>query len=107
LEDRNLSEKGFNATIFQCIDRALSALGENAKLALFHQIFSEFGLESSQFRSRPLEVANCLHKILGDVGYSFIEKLIIREINATFNLQLRSGTSLTEAVSEAQKKFLS
>jgi hypothetical protein len=85
----------------------MSTLGENAKQALYYQLHSEFGLPSNQFQSRPLEVADGLHKILGDVGYSFVEKIILREIYKSFDLHLRNGTSLPEAVAEARKKFLS
>jgi hypothetical protein len=107
LEDRQYSEKGFNATIFQCIDRALNTLGENAKLALHYQIGSKLHLDAKQFPSRPLEVAEGLHTILGDSGYSFMERLIIREIKTTFNLHLKDGMPLSQVVSEAREKFLS
>ena len=106
LEDRELREKGFNGTIFHCIDAALNTLGEASKVALYYQVGSKFRLDSSQFESRPLEVADDLHKILGDVGYSFIRKLIVREISKSFNISFREGISLPQAVSEARKKFL-
>jgi hypothetical protein len=107
LEDHQLSEKGFNATIFQCMDRALSSLGDTAKLALYHQVATVYGLDPHQLRSRPLDVAQYLHKLLGDAGYAFIERLMIREIKTTFKLSMRDGVALSEAISEARRKFLS
>jgi hypothetical protein len=107
LEDHELTEKGFNATIFSCIDTALNTLGEASRLALYYQVGSKFHLNSTQFESRPLEVVDCLHKILGDVGYSFIQRLIVREIGRSFKMTLREGISLPEAVFEARKIFLS
>ncbi len=107
MEDRQLSEKGFNATIFECIDRAISTLGDDAKQALYHRMTSVYGLEPKQLRSRPLDVAEYLHEILGDVGYSFFEKLIIKEIKTVFNFSLRDGVSFGEVVAEARRKFLS
>jgi hypothetical protein len=89
------------------MDRALNTLGENAKLALYYQIGSKLKLDVSQFPSRPLGVAESLHEILGNAGYSFMEKLIIREIKATFNLHLQEGMPLTQVVSHAREKFLS
>ncbi len=100
------SEKGFNGTIFQCIDKALSTLGETAKLALYHQVVSEYGLQPNQLQSRPFELLEYLQKILGQAGYSFIEKLVIREIKTYFNLNPRDGITLSEAISEARTKFL-
>ncbi|HYB04606.1 MAG TPA: hypothetical protein VED17_09090 [Nitrososphaerales archaeon] len=107
MEDRQYSEKGFNATIFQCIDRALNTLGENAKLALYYQIGSKLNLDAKQFPTRPLDVAESLHKILGDSGYVFIERLMIREIKVTFDLHLKEGMSFSQVVSHAREKFLS
>ena len=104
--DDEISDKGFNATVFQCIDRALSTLGDSAKLALFHQMETVYGLKATEFRSKPLDVAENLHKILGDVGYSFLEKLMLHEIKSTFKVPLRDGIHLPEAVAEARKKFL-
>ena len=76
-------------------------------LALYYQVGSKLNLDAKQFPTRPLEVAEDFHKILGDAGYSFIERLIIREIKATFNLHFKEGTSLAHVVSEAREKFLS
>jgi hypothetical protein len=107
LEDhRQISEKGFNGRIFRCIDVALSKLGETSKVALYYQIASKYGLDSAEFGSRPLEVANHLHDLLGDVGFSFIQKLIIREICTSFKLRPMDGVRLSEVVSEARKKYL-
>lgn len=104
MEDRELL--GFNSTIFHCIDTALNALGESSKLALYYQVASKYGLESSEFESRPAELAERLHALLGDVGYSFVEKLIIREVCSTFGLAPKDGMRLSEAISEARKKYL-
>jgi hypothetical protein len=88
------------------MDRALNTLGENAKLALYYQISSKLNLDPKLFPAKPLAVAEGLHVILGDQGYSFIERLIIREIMKTFKLQVGDGISIAQAVSEARGKFL-
>ena len=85
----------------------MSVFGETAKQALYHQIGSKFRLTHAELQSRPLDTAEYLHRILGDAGYSFIEKLIVREIRISFGITMRNGISLSEAVTEARKNFLS
>lgn len=63
------------------------------------------GLDESQLESRPLEVAVYLRGILGDLGYSFVEKLMVHEISVAFDVNLKKGISFEEAVYEARKKF--
>lgn len=106
MEDYPFSEKGFNATISGCIDRALSTIGESAKAALYYRIATKASVSPSEIQFRPLELTGGMREILGEAGYSFIERLIIREISSSFNLSLRGGICFSEAVSEARKKFL-
>ena len=107
MEDNSASEKGFNARIFQCIERALSTLGETAKVALIHQIASQYNLRPDEIHARPLEFIEHLHEILGDAGYSFIEKLIKREVKTEFHLTLEEAAPLQQVIAEARKQFLS
>jgi hypothetical protein len=106
LERHGVSEKGFNGIIFECIDRALSALGEASKQALYYQVTMKSGLKSDELQFKPLEVLKYLRLILGDVGYTFIEKLIVREIRMNFNLTPANVFDLQEVISQARKKFL-
>ncbi len=82
-------------------------LGENAKGALLYQIAIKLKLDPKQLSSKSLEVAESLHTILGNQGYTFVEGLIIREIKVTFDIPLKDGSSFAQAVSEARQKFLS
>jgi hypothetical protein len=100
------SEASFNESIFQCIDQALSTLGETTKLALYHQAVLEYGLQPGELRSRPFDLLKYLQKILGRAGYGLVEKLVIHEIMTRFNLGLNSSNSLSEAISEARTKPL-
>jgi hypothetical protein len=102
----NFSRKGFNATLFECIDSALSKLGETSKIALYYQIASNKGMDRKTLQSKPLDIVEGLREILGQAGSSFFEDLIVGEIETSFDLALRQGASLTEAVQEARKKFL-
>jgi len=99
-------ERGFNARIFQCIDRALGSLGEGVKESFYHQMKERSNLTVDKFATRPLELIENLREILGTAGSSIVEKLIIREIRLSFGLNLRHGTGLMQAISEAKKSFL-
>ncbi len=107
MEDPKISEKGFNGTIFQCIDTALSTIGETSKLALYHQIALKNGLSVNELQSRPPKVLQGLEEILGETGYAFIEKLIIREIKDRFGLSVAVGVCLSKVVADAREKFFS
>jgi hypothetical protein len=100
-------DKGFNATISQCIDRALrSTLGDGSTQAIYFMIGDTFDLHPDQFASKPQQLMDALHKVLGDAGYALIEKVIAREIRRTFSLDDKLP-SLNAVIEEARKEFLS
>jgi hypothetical protein len=99
----DFSEDGLNRAIFQCVDRALSRLGETSKTALYYQIATRKKIERRQLETRPLEVVEGLRDLLGVSGYAFFEKLIARELKMTFDLNLREGASVKEAVEQLKK----
>jgi hypothetical protein len=104
---KNRTEESFNGAIFECIDRALDILGESPKVALYHQMTKALHLEFCRLQSNPLEITQYIRKILGESGYLFIERLIVQDIARSFGLKnLRSGSSLEEAILEARKNFL-
>ena len=105
MDNHDFDESGIDGTLFQCIDRALSVLGDTAKIALYYRVASESGLKSDELKSRPFTVIRYLQTILGDVGYSFVEKPIIHEIKSTFKLELRDGLTIFEAINVAHEKF--
>ena len=100
------AERGFNAKIFDCIDRALGSLGEGVKQSFYHQMKKRSNLTIDKFALRPQELIENLRHILGVSGSTIVEKLIVREIKASFGLQLRGGIELEEAIAEARKAFL-
>jgi hypothetical protein len=99
-------EKGFNAKISQCIGRALDSLGEGIKQSLYYQIQQKYNLPREQITFKPREVIKHLEQILGATGSLFVEKLIIREIRNSFELEFECNIPLTTVIIEARKKFL-
>ena len=100
------AERGFNAKIFECIDKALGSLGEGVKQSFYHQMKERSNLTIDKFSARPQELIENLRQILGVSGSTIVEKLIMREIRTSFGLKLQNGITLSEAISDARKAFL-
>lgn len=100
-------DKGFNAKIFECIDRGLGLLGAGVKESFYYRIEKEYHLPAEEFSTRPREMIDHLEAILGTTGSSFVEKLIVREIRNEFKLESRPGSNLMATIGEARAKFLS
>ena len=102
----NLDEdKGFNGRIIDCIDKALDTFGPGTKATIYYQLREIHGLTSLDFQSKPNVMIDHLREILGVAGSSLIEKLIVKEIKASFDLKMNDSTSLAEAIDKARKKF--
>ena len=100
-------EKGFNSTIFECIERALKKLGESVTASILYQIEEKYKLPREEFASRPLELVKCLRTFLGPSGSTLVEKLIRKEIIASFALNPSgSSSSLEVMIEDARKVFL-
>jgi hypothetical protein len=99
-------DKGFNGKISQCLDKALDTLGQDVKIAFYYQIEEKYHVPRGQIPTKPKEAIEYLRAILGATGYSFVEKLIVREIQKMFGLEFKGNLPLTSAISEARKKFL-
>ena len=100
------AERGFNAKIFECIDKALGSLGEGVKQSFYHQMKERSNLTIDKFATRPQELIENLRQILGVSGSTIVEKLIIQEIRTSFGLKLQNGITLSEAISDARRTFL-
>jgi hypothetical protein len=98
--------RGFNAKVFECIDKALGSLGEGVKQSFYHQMKEHSNLTIDKFATRPQELITNLRQILGISGSTIVEKLILREIRTSFGLNLPAGVGLPQAISEARKAFL-
>ena len=100
------AERSFNGKLFLCIDKALGSLGEGVKQSFYHQMKERSNLTIDKFAARPLDVIQNLREILGVAGSSIVEKMIIREMNASFGTALSSGVSFPEAVQQARNAYL-
>lgn len=102
-------EKGFNATLFECIDLSIRSLfGEASTTALYYGIESKNGMLQADFPKKPGELLIQLEKILGKWGFQYLEKEIRIEIKARFHIQEQDpqSRSLGSLIELAKINFL-
>ena len=71
---------------------------------MYFMVTQASGKDMSYFESRPMEMLDHLHKLLGS-GYVGIERIIISEVQKTFDLD-ESDITLQSAIEHARVKFL-
>jgi hypothetical protein len=102
------TDKGFNASLFDCINNTLvSTLGEDAIESFYRAIEMNYNFPQELFETTPLGVLQDLKDFLG-VGYGILEVLIRRGIRAKFKVQENGSErlELTELIEVARKNFL-
>ena len=102
----NSGEKGFNAKILECIERALDSLGEGVKQSFYFQVKEKFSLQNTNFVTNPELLIELLAEILGPAGSSFISQLLVREIKKSFDLRDDRTLPLSTVIQDARRKFL-
>ena len=96
----------FNIRILNCIDKVISSFGESPRSLLYYMIVNRCCLQKDDLPFKPLELSECLRKILGDAGGNLIEQLTITQIRSNFGITVRKGCSLAEAIEQARNRFL-
>jgi len=100
-------EEDFDFQIFDCVERALSKLGESEKELVLRALATQFNLSGVDIARNPSEVENCLTKLLGKSGSAFILIHILDNISRSFKIDLIDNCNLAEAIEEARKEILS
>lgn len=100
-------EKGFNGTLFDCIDKAIvSILGKDAVITFYYAIQQRFNFSEKEFAQRPLQMLEDLKAILGEAGYGVLEKAIRSQIEETFNLRESKPLDFASLVELARQNYL-
>ncbi|HZW57531.1 MAG TPA: hypothetical protein VFF30_14685 [Nitrososphaerales archaeon] len=96
-------DDGFNATLFEIIDRALSStLGGEEVTALYNAVQAKCNLPGEQFQKRPLDVVRALSSILSCGGFRLVEERILDQIRRSFRLYDGGITDLAQMVAFAK-----
>lgn len=99
-------EKGFDPSLFDCLDKALTAtLGKTTITTFYYAIQEKYHFPESDFPIKPNEVITCLKEIIGEIGFRVLERPIIAQIKQTFEI-MESVTDLQTAIDLAKRNYL-
>lgn len=99
-------EKGFDPSLFECADKALTAtLGKITVTTLYYAIQERYHLQESEFPQRPNEVILHLREMLGEIGFRVLERPIITQIMQTFEIT-ENVHDLQIAIELAKRNYL-
>jgi hypothetical protein len=100
-------EKGFNPTLFGCIDIALaSLLGGESVSVFYYAITASSGISSFEFE-KPLMVLQYLEKLIGPTGFRSMEQTIVTQVEITFQIDVAKWVPLSQAIQLAKDAYLS
>jgi hypothetical protein len=87
--------------ILRCVDAGMNPLGESARQSVYYHIEKVFKVRREEIPDKPKEFIDSLRKIFGP-GAETIETAIVREMEATMNLNLEDE-GFVKAVEQAKK----
>ncbi|MBI2183324.1 MAG: hypothetical protein HYU39_00030 [Thaumarchaeota archaeon] len=91
----------YNQFILQCVDHALSLLGESGRDAVYFYIERSFGLKKHDIPTKPQELIDALDRIFGG-GATVLEQVMLREVKGIANLDV-NAQSFVKVVEGAVK----
>lgn len=99
-------ERGFNPSLFECIDKALTAtIGKEAVATFYYYTNEVHRIPQSEFPRKPIEVLQHLKDMFGEAGYRVLEKPIIAQIRETFGISANVAT-ITDLLEMAKQNYL-
>jgi len=100
-------EKGFQATLFDCIDIALtSVLGKESVRTFYYSIAERFNIPLLEFQRRPLEILDHFQEVLGETAFKGLEPSIISSIRVVFQIREDKSVGLSKIVELAKDSYL-
>ena len=100
-------EEDFDFQIFECVDRALSSLGNAEKELVLKALASEYYLSGVDIAANPSKFEQCLTNLLGKAGSEYIFLQILNNICRSFRISLKDDCNLAEAISTARREITS
>ncbi len=98
-------EQDFDFKIFECLDRALSTIGEGQKrYPLLLALEKEYDFSGHDIARNPARLEECLKELLGISVSAFVIIHVIENISESFGLQLGNDVTLEAAVECARAK---
>ena len=100
-------EEDFDFQIFDCVERALSTLGQAEKELILRALSTQFNLSGVDFARNPSKLEECFTELLGKSGSEFILIHILDNILRSFKIDLTDNCNLAVAVEEARQEIFS
>ena len=100
------NEKGFDPSLFDCMDKALTAtLGKTTITTFYYAIQERYHVPESEFPQKPSQVVSGLREILGEIGFRVLERPLISQIKQTFEI-IESVHDLQKVIELAKRNYL-
>jgi hypothetical protein len=100
-------EEDFDFQIFDCVERALSRLGQSEKELVLRALATQFSLSGVDIARNPSELEACFTELLGKSGSAFILIHILDNISRSFKIDLTDNCNFAEAIEEARQEIFS
>lgn len=99
-------DKGFEPTLFECIDKALATtLGRDVVSTFYFYMTEQSNLTKAQLPEKPPEVIRYLKDMLGEMGFRALQRPLISSIRARFEIS-EDVHDLPQAIELAKRKYL-
>ena len=99
-------EKGFDPSLFDCMDKALTAtLGKTTITTFYFAIQERYQISESEIPQKPNQVILGLKEILGEVGFRVLERPMMSQIKQTFEI-MENVHDLQMAIDLAKRNYL-
>lgn len=93
METTKIDEK-----IAKCVKRAFQKIGKNIDKTIFYYLKRDFNVEKLDIAEKPETFEKAIVSIFGELGAKVIMRLILTEIEETFNMKQVSNLTFGEVV---------
>ncbi|MGB9741059.1 MAG: hypothetical protein ACP5IM_04190 [Candidatus Bathyarchaeia archaeon] len=103
-----MSQSEFSKIILSTVDESLSTLGDSPKQAIMFHLENSFNIKKETIPTNITDFVKALEEIFGP-GASYLEKLIVKHINAKLSLTSEDIEKMDflEYVEQLKRRLLS
>lgn len=84
---KKLDKQSLDYEVLQCVDRALSSYGSSIRQTVYWQLLMKFNIKASEIPANPELFSSRLERILGSGGAVMVERAIVNEMIARFDIK--------------------
>ncbi|MGI0092305.1 MAG: hypothetical protein ACREBS_11410 [Nitrososphaerales archaeon] len=94
----------FDEQIRSCVDRGLEAVGRHVKSVVYWHLQKRGNVRKVDIPSNPEMFVKGLHLLYGESAIG-VERAILHEVNACFQMNCSLETGLVDAINRARSKI--